>query len=143
MKSIKLIFAAFSFFFTLASNAQTEIKSESLEVFYTNTNQNKSGWPINGCHEFEVTVNLGLGEVSTSINHCCVNAVCAAESFWNILDAVLKNNNTSGEKIKNITILSSKSTVIGNYDVSIENGTYQLDKEGRPINLIYVGNKLK
>ncbi len=35
-----------------------------------------AGWPINGCRDFEVGINVGVFSVTTTIRHCCHNGAC-------------------------------------------------------------------
>ncbi len=149
IKSNKLIFTLIcilSFVFTKDIKAQEIIESSNLNAFYdSNTNQ-RTGWPINGCKEFNVTVTTGIGiEVEFTIVNCCVNGSCASQSVLNVIDGIFgnKGSNVDIKKIQEITITESSSTLIGNYSVKIKNGNYKLNKSGGVDNLIYIGTKTK
>jgi len=80
--------------------------------------------------------------VEFSINHCCVDFVCAEESIWNIFDGIF-GRTTPQEYPTEITIKNSSSNIIGDYSVSIKTGTYSLDEQGYIKDIVYLGQKIK
>lgn len=103
-------------------------------------NLNKSltnTYPWTGCKKYKVKLNVFLiGEIETEINHCCVKGVCASSEMWNLLDLVLGENLLNKQsKIKKITVINSSSWSVDKYTISIAEGDYTIDKEGRVNNL--------
>ena len=95
------------------------------------------GWPVNGCKEFEVKIDIPLlGEVKTTILHCCVNLVCAPRPLVELVDFFIGDK--SGGAPAEIDVVSSKSVIFKEYEIRVNPGTYRLDeKSGGILGLQY------
>ena len=83
-------------------------------------------WPANGCKEIEVKLKIPLlGEVKTTMLHCCVNYVCNSVALTEVLDFFLgdKGSTLPG----GIEVISSEMFTFKRYDIRIHPGTYELD----------------
>lgn len=83
-------------------------------------------WPANGCKEIEVKLKIPLmGEVKTTMLHCCVNYVCNSVALTQILDFFLGDKGSAPPP--GIEVISSEMFTFKQYDIRIHPGTYQLD----------------
>jgi len=83
-------------------------------------------WPANGCKEIEVKLKIPLlGEVKTTMLHCCVNYVCNSVALTEILDFFLGDKGSTPPP--GIEVISSGMVTFKQYDIRIHPGTYQLD----------------
>lgn len=118
-------------------------ESNDLKEFNSKLESEKlSGWPVNGCKSFSVTLTTGIGiEIQVDVVHCCVNGACAPQSMWNVLDAVFGKQQIkeNPKGIKEITIKKSSKIKLGAYIVNIKTGTYKLNKQGQIEGLMYQG----
>src|SRR5690606_38821304 len=93
MKTNFLVVGLFLMTFSLVSFMNVPINrvsQKSDKIKFTNADYNtlKAKWPINGCKDFTVGVNLGIFYVETTITHCCVHAVCAPAEAWNLFNRI-------------------------------------------------------
>jgi len=143
------LFFAFVLFFLIALNstAQNSTETTDLKTFHEfdgNQNNRTSGWPWNGCKEFTITIIVGGIEVEFNVLNCCVMGICQDASVWAFFyDMTFDRSVVKDPKdIKEIKVIRSKEVRIGNYKVRVKEGVYQLDKEGRPKNLVYLGRPI-
>ena len=94
-------------------------------------------WPANGCKEIEVKLKIPLlGEVKTTMLHCCVDYVCNSVALTEILDFFLGDKRTDG--LTRIEVVSSEMVTFKKYDIRIHPGTYELNpKTGQVQDLQY------
>ncbi|MEJ2584490.1 MAG: hypothetical protein P8Z38_05420, partial [Robiginitalea sp.] len=94
-------------------------------------------WPANGCKEIEVKLKIPLlGEVKTTLLHCCVDYVCNSVALTEVLDFFLGDK--ASDLPDGIEVISSEVFTINTYDIRIHPGTYRLDsKTGRILELEY------
>ena len=94
-------------------------------------------WPSNGCKEFEVKLKVAmLGEIKTTVLHCCVDYVCNAVALTEMLDFFLGDKGTTRPTA--VELVSSGLVAFGKYDIRIHAGTYRLNaKTGRLEGLRY------
>ena len=94
-------------------------------------------WPANGCKEIEVKLKIPLvGEVKTTLLHCCVDYVCNSVALNEILDFFLGDKRAEGLTV--IEVISSERVTFNKYDIRIHPGIYPLDpKTGRIQDLEY------
>jgi hypothetical protein len=94
-------------------------------------------WPASGCKEIEVKLKIPLlGEIKTTMLHCCVNYVCNSVALAEVLDFFLGDKGSAAPP--GIEVLSSEMFTFKQYDIRIHPGTYLLDpKTGRLQDLEY------
>lgn len=94
-------------------------------------------WPANGCKEIEVKLKIPLlGEVKTTLLHCCVNYVCNSVALTEVLDFFLGDKASAPPS--GIEVISSEMFTFKQYDIRIHPGTYAFDvKTGRIRGLQY------
>jgi len=83
-------------------------------------------WPANGCKEIEVKLKIPLlGEVKTTMLHCCVDYVCNSVALAEVLDFFLGDKTSAPPA--GIEVISSEMFSFNKYDIRIHPGTYRLD----------------
>lgn len=94
-------------------------------------------WPANGCKEIEVKLKIPLlGEVKTTLLHCCVNYVCNSVALTEVLDFFLGDK--ASALPSGIEVISSEMFTFNQYDIRVHPGRYELDaKTGRIRGLQY------
>lgn len=94
-------------------------------------------WPANGCKEIEVKLKIPLlGEIKTTMLHCCVDYVCNSVALTEVLDFFLGDKTANG--LRSVQVLSSEIFTFQEYDIRIHPGTYEMDlKTGRIRDLQY------
>ena len=119
----------------VAQNASTSSSfvTNDLSTVIDKHNKSPEVWPWNGCKEFTITVQIKVVEVEFVTLICCTQGVCFPQNT--------QKSPFSGHK--QIDITSSSKVNYGNYTIKIANGTYLIDKHGRPMNLNYVVEKNK
>ena len=122
-------------FLLLASCSPQEPPEPAADFFITRDlsflldglpSEGAKSWPANGCKEIEVKLKIPLlGEIKTTMLHCCVNYVCNSLALTEVLDFFL------GDKASalppGIEVISSEMFTFKRYDIRIHPGTYQLD----------------
>ncbi len=94
-------------------------------------------FPVNGCGSFTIkqTIKYFIGEttIETNVTVCCVCAVCLPMrvSTQNSISPMLK------WKAERITVEESSSITYKNYIISIAEGDYEVDKNGKIKTLMY------
>lgn len=99
------------------------------DIFVYENNSRTIGFPWNGCHEFTVTIDLELGQVTTVIMLCCTRGVCIPHT--QLAEQVNVNNLSTAE------IVQSTLSRSGNYTIAVEKGRYGIDKAGQLKDLKY------
>lgn len=94
-------------------------------------------WPANGCKEIEVKLKIPLlGEIKTTMLHCCVDYVCNAVALTEVLDFFLGDKAANG--LRRIEVISSEIVTFKEYEIRIHPGNYELNlKTGRIQDLQY------
>ncbi len=136
-----------AFLFLLLSSCTTRENPESTPDFFITKDlsflledlpsEGAKSWPANGCKEIEVKLKIPLlGEVKTTMLHCCVDYVCNSVALTEILDFFLGDKRTDG--VTRIEVVSSEMFTFKKYDIRIHPGTYELNpKTGQVQDLQY------
>lgn len=101
--------------------------TNDLSSLISKNNKNPEVWPWNGCKEFTISVKLKVVEVEFITLICCTQGVCVPYNT--------KKSPFAGQK--QITITSSSKVHFDEYIISVASGTYNIDSQGRPMNLNY------
>ena len=111
--------------------AQTELNSFVINDLSTLVDKNTSNpevWPWNGCKEFTINVKLKVVEVEFVVLICCAQGVCAPYN----------TQRSPFTGTKSIQVTKSSKVNYGKYSISIAKGTYNVDGQGRPMELKYL-----
>jgi hypothetical protein len=93
-----------------------------------NTNNKSPGF----CHDINVTVDLTIFEIETTITICCL-----VEYFTCLPRPGNRVMNSAGEYPNDLEIVTSATVTEGQYAISIVPGRYDLNKKGEITNLRY------
>jgi hypothetical protein len=124
------------FLFLLISSCTTRESPEPYSEFFITKDlffllddlpsEGAKSWPANGCKEIEVKLKIPLvGEVKTTLLHCCVDYVCNSVALTEILDFFLGDKRA--DSLTGIEVISSQMFTFKKYDIRIHPGIYQLD----------------
>lgn len=134
MRSQLPILSAFLLLFLTACSTP-EQADPTLEYFITRDlsflseglpSEGAKAWPGNGCREFEIKLKIAfLGEIKTTMQHCCVEYVCNAVAINEVLDFFLGDNKSYGSL--KVEVVSSGMFRLNRYDIRVRPGEYSLD----------------
>lgn len=89
------------------------------------------GFPINGCKDFTIGVSLaGWVYLETTVTVCCACAICGGAQMRIQENDALKDFTT-------IAVQSSSVIVFGDYEISIADGSYEVNERGEIMDLSY------
>ncbi|MDX1331753.1 MAG: hypothetical protein R3252_01885 [Robiginitalea sp.] len=121
--------------FLLSSCSTQEAPEPTADFFITKDlsflldglpSEGAKNWPANGCKEIEVKLKIPLlGEVKTTMLHCCVQYVCNSVALTEVLDFFLGDKTSTPPD--GIEVISSEMFTFNKYDIRIHPGTYRLD----------------
>lgn len=130
------LFRLCAFVFLFLSSCSTQEPPEAVADFFITKDlsflldelpsEGAKSWPANGCKEIEVKLKIPLlGEVKTTMLHCCVNYVCNSVALTEVLDFFLGDKASTPPA--GIEVIYSEMFNFNQYDIRIHPGTYRLD----------------
>ena len=118
------------------SIAQKDTVLDNNQLFTLLKSENQNAMRTGFCHTFEVTVNLEIIEITTTVTVCC------SEEIYGCLPIPGNQmENASNSSPNSITIRNSNTITIGRNSISIKPGKYALNSSNEITNLNYIVKK--
>ncbi len=139
-KIVLIMIVGLTFLISTNVNAQrgedyTIVTSE--ELYNTLNEENNNSMRIGFCHDVNVTIDLSIMEIETTITICC-----GTEMFGCLPIVGNRENNSQIQYPNDLEITNSATVNQGQYIISIIPGRYHFNKKGEITNLRYKLNQI-